>query len=394
MQHHKATGQARVRIRGKDHYLGLYGSPTAQAAYNRLIADYLSGQLSMPVASEGPLLIELMANYHAHVRRESRTQRDTPGAQVYHVATIIADLSNLYPDLPADAFGPKALRALRAIWIQRGWSRRYINQQTSRLVHMIRWAASHEMVDVSRWHALRAVPHLRKGGSHGAPDRKPVKPVPGCHVLAVLPLLRSPVRAMVALQLLTGARPEEIRIMRCGDIDFDGPGMCWLYEPGWWKLDHREHDLRRVIPLGPRAQAILRPLLRGDSSAYVFRPADAVKELCAMRRASRKSPRWPSHSSDARRRRYRGNRRRQVQATEYYRADSYRSAIKRACEKAAVPPWTPYRLRHTAATAIRRRFDLDSARAVLGHSFDAHATTEIYAERDLALAASVAREVG
>src|SRR5262245_38539081 len=38
---HKPSGQARVRICGRDVYLGRFGSPEARAAYERLLADYL-----------------------------------------------------------------------------------------------------------------------------------------------------------------------------------------------------------------------------------------------------------------------------------------------------------------------------------------------------------------
>ena len=54
--------------------------------------------------------------------------------------------------------------------------------------------------------------------------------------------------------------------------------------------------------------------------------------------------------------------------------------------------WSPNRLRHAAATAIRKEYGAEAARTVLGHSeLD---VTEIYAERDLAMAARVAAEMG
>ena len=54
--------------------------------------------------------------------------------------------------------------------------------------------------------------------------------------------------------------------------------------------------------------------------------------------------------------------------------------------------WAPNQLRHTAATELRRRFGLEVARVVLGHSeVD---TTEIYAERDFAAARAAMREIG
>ena len=34
---HKPTGQARVRIKGKDHYLGEYGTPESRERYDDLI---------------------------------------------------------------------------------------------------------------------------------------------------------------------------------------------------------------------------------------------------------------------------------------------------------------------------------------------------------------------
>ena len=49
-------------------------------------------------------------------------------------------------------------------------------------------------------------------------------------------------------------------------------------------------------------------------------------------------------------------------------------------------------LRHTAATEIRRRFGVESARTILGHSDIA--TSEIYAERDHEMASRIAAEVG
>ena len=39
--HHKPTGQARVRIKGKDFYLGKYGSPESHERYDELIAEYV-----------------------------------------------------------------------------------------------------------------------------------------------------------------------------------------------------------------------------------------------------------------------------------------------------------------------------------------------------------------
>ena len=67
-------------------------------------------------------------------------------------------------------------------------------------------------------------------------------------------------------------------------------------------------------------------------------------------------------------------------------------AIMRACKKAGVPEWSPLQLRHTAATAIRARYGLEAAKAILGHS--RVETSQIYAERDLGRAEEIMREIG
>jgi integrase len=54
--------------------------------------------------------------------------------------------------------------------------------------------------------------------------------------------------------------------------------------------------------------------------------------------------------------------------------------------------WSPNQLRHSAATEIRKRYGLEAAQVILGHS--KADVTQIYAERDLALGARVAAEVG
>ena len=55
---HKATGQAVVRIRGQDKYLGKYGTPDSYERYYRLTAELLqsegNGNIGMQVAQRTP----------------------------------------------------------------------------------------------------------------------------------------------------------------------------------------------------------------------------------------------------------------------------------------------------------------------------------------------------
>ena len=54
--------------------------------------------------------------------------------------------------------------------------------------------------------------------------------------------------------------------------------------------------------------------------------------------------------------------------------------------------WAPNQLRHNAATEIRRRFGLEAAQIILGHS--KADVTQVYAERDLAKGIEIVRSVG
>ena len=61
-------------------------------------------------------------------------------------------------------------------------------------------------------------------------------------------------------------------------------------------------------------------------------------------------------------------------------------------DRAGVERFSPNRLRHSAATRLRKEFGLDAARVVLGHR--SARVTEIYAELDLEKAREAIEEVG
>ena len=65
----------------------------------------------------------------------------------------------------------------------------------------------------------------------------------------------------------------------------------------------------------------------------------------------------------------------------------------RACKAAGVPEWTPHRLRHNAATNLRREHGIDIAQTVLGHRLGS-GITELYAEANVAKAKDVIAKIG
>ena len=57
-----------------------------------------------------------------------------------------------------------------------------------------------------------------------------------------------------------------------------------------------------------------------------------------------------------------------------------------------IPHWTPYQLRHTVGTKVRREMGVETAGATLGHKN--MSATEIYAERNQGLADQAALRFG
>jgi integrase len=145
-----------------------------------------------------------------------------------------------------------------------------------------------------------------------------------------------------------------------------------------------EHfDRRKVIRLGPKAQELLRPWLKRDPEAYCFVPAETS---AWQYRRTRRKPTSETQVEDG------GSKVLKLRPGLKYTRHSCRVAVQRACKRAGIPAWSPRQLRQTRATAIRKEFGLEAAKAVLGHTDTK--ITEIYAERDLELARKVMREIG
>lgn len=88
--------------------------------------------------------------------------------------------------------------------------------------------------------------------------------------------------------------------------------------------------------LGPKAQAVLTPLLPADPDAYLFCPARAEAERAEAernghRRAARATPPTPSQTA----RKPKGRAKAPLRA--HYPVGSYRQAIRRACKRAGTP---------------------------------------------------------
>lgn len=377
--HHKATGQARCRINGRDHYLGPYGSPESREKYEALVAEWFArnGDTSRITLTVDDLAILFMEFAEGYYRRPN----GEPTGAAANIRLALRPLVRLFGSTRIHDFGPMKLKVVRDSMIEAGHCRKHINSEIHRIKRVFKWGVENELLTATIYQALLAVASLKCGRSE-AVESTPVEPVADETVKATLPHLPTVVAAMVRLQLLTGARPGEICLLRPCDVTIQP--TVFVFRPERHKTEH--HGRERRIFIGPEGQAVLRPFLDRDSEAYCFSPAESEAERNAERKANRKSPMTPSQAA----RRPKTDRQRAPRTR--YDKNGYGRAIVRACLIAGVESWSPNQLRHTRATAIRERYGLEAAATVLGHSDTK--ITAVYAERDFVMAARIMAEVG
>lgn len=355
------SGQARIHWKGRDIYLGRFGSPESRRKYASIVGQLAAGGEIESVAAD-PTVADVVAAWSQHAqvsyRPESREPTDIAGA--------LAPALRMFGSIRAADFDARCLKSVRAAMVssswmtaaekkiraERGkqveWSVSYVNHQTCRIKTVWRWAESEGLVSAGSWERLRSLRPL--DGRDNVRRTSPRSPVEWERVEATLPRLSPVVRAMVLVQWWSGSRPGEVCRMRKDEVDTSRD--IWFFRPTRHKSKWRGDDAVRAIPL--EGQRALLPWLDAADGGYVFRP----------------------HKS-------RG---------EYYES-GYGQAIARACEKAGVAPWTPYQLRHAFKLRITRQFGLDAARAAMGQS--SLGSTNGYArQQDLETAARVAKEAG
>jgi integrase len=401
---HKASGQARVIIDGHHHYLGAHGSPESHERYARLIADHLRAQPSQrlnrnsaKLPREVLTISQLILSYWTYAKSHY-VQQGNPTKEVSGIRDALRPLRELFARTVANEFGPKSLAIVRQhmVGVQK-LARTEVNKRIGRIKRAFKWAVAEELVEPSVFHGLQALAGLRYGRSE-ARETEPVKPVADQHVDAILPFLSPQVRTMVEVQRLTGMRPCEVALMRAGDVDRSED--VWMYEPSTHKNRWRGH--RRLIPLGPRAQELLRPFLERDPEAFLFSPKEVaewrIQQQTAKAGRNRKTRIYPC---ELRRRELRKQRRRKRSRRrppgDRYDTASYRRAIEYAIQRARkagidVMHWHPNQLRHAKATELRKQHGLEAAQVVLGHA--RADVTQVYAERNVALAKEIAKQSG
>jgi len=181
---HKTTGRAVVEIDGRVFYLGPYGTEQSKAEYDRLINEWLSNGRRLPDEGGGITIVELIAAYWKHAERYYVDRDGKPTSTQHNIRSALGPVRRLYGESAARDFGPTALKAVRQVYLDKGWSLSTINDSASKVRTMFRWAVENELVPADMHQALMAVAGLRAGRSE-APQGEPVQPVPEQHVEAI-----------------------------------------------------------------------------------------------------------------------------------------------------------------------------------------------------------------
>jgi integrase len=420
----------------RDYYLGPYDSAESRQLYFRLLAEWESSDRTLPAHPDEEsrrrenqfTVSELALAYWKHCDSYYRSQESQC------IKVVLRLLTQFFGEIPAADFGPKRLRFLRDQMIRgdqkaapprEAWSRKYINHQVKRICRMFKWASGQEMLPVTVYQQLATVEGLKRGRSE-ARENAAVKPVSMDRVDAIRPYVSRQVEALIDLQLLTGARGGELFKLRRVDLQVDERSGLWTYAPLEHKNAYREKP--RTIIFGPRAQDIIKQFFEERPiTAYLFSAAEADTERRAKLHAARKTPMSCGNIPGSNRKGAP-----QRKPGDHYTRASYLYAIYHACDRAFPPPehlqpgmtedskreskaamlkrltpaqrsdlqawrsshrWHPHQLRHVAGTELRRKFGLEVAQIVLGHS-SAQITDAVYAERDMGKLLEVMKQVG
>lgn len=379
---HKATGQGYVELNGRRIYLGKLDLPETRMRYHTLVAEWEANGRSLPAPADEITIVELLDRFWIYAQGHYRKPDGTPSGELTNYRTVLSMLKELYGHTRSVDFGPRALKAVRNEMIKKGHVRHTVNKNVGRVRSIFRWAVSEELVPPSVLQALCAVAGLEYGRSEAAESER-VTPVPETHIEKIRGHVSRQVWAMVQLQLCCGARPGDVVSMR--PVDIDTTDSVWLYRPQTHKMSYRGHD--RTVYLGPRAQQIVREFLDRPLPCFLFSPREAEADRLAALHEKRKTPlscgNRPGSNRKRAPRRSKGER---------YTVNSYRRAIQRACKRVGIPSWHPHQLRHNAGTRIRKEFDIETARVVLG--LRSLPVAEVYAEINSAKARDAIEQVG
>ena len=137
---HKASGQARVTINGKTHYLGKHGTEQSKRKYRLLLADHWSppGKTPKPTQQGGQRLGDRGASDSVTVGQLAieYAKHGDDSNEWKQVQLVLKDIRATYGHLTAGEFGPIRFENYRQSLIDRQLSRGVIKRKSNYVLKM------------------------------------------------------------------------------------------------------------------------------------------------------------------------------------------------------------------------------------------------------------------
>ncbi len=351
-----------VFVDGKRIYFpGAFGSQESRTAYANFLTAFRAG-VDVAKPSVAPLTVAgLCARFLEFAKTYYRKHGRATGSFDRFAGYVVPPLLEMFHSRPANSMTRADIRAFQTALVERGLARKTINDRVGCAKHIFKWGVDYDLIEPETYARVGSLRPLEAGRS-AARETEPIQPVDDFDIKITAANASQVVADMIFVLRYSAMRPGEIFQLRWRDVDRSGP--VWVYRPAEYKTEHAKRKRPRIVPLTGGVRAVLQRYRHKKDEEPIFSPGDAARE------------RAPNST-------------RKYAAT--YNKDSFRTAIKRAAERAGVAPWSPNRLRHSAATEIRRLAGLDAAQVILGHA--SSKTTEIYAETDVAAAVAAAERV-
>lgn len=340
----KGRPYAYCYLRGKRISLGAYGSPDSWDRFQRILAAYQQEDpglanygTSVPQAAT---VGELALQYAEHIQRRhahGSLCKDRMEKSVFAMKVLTRSCLG-FAGIPAERFGPKALKSIQEHLIEgrsprtgKLFARTYINQTIDDIRRGFRWAVSEELVSGNVLERLKAVSGLRAGQARETEARQPVSPALVEATAVHLEADGHPgIAGALRFMRWTGCRPDEVCRLQLGSIE----GIN-SQNPMARLRDHKTRKktgMDRQIQLGQQALAIV-------LTAMQSRELELERRLFLS------------------------------QTGKPLTRGSIYQAVARTCKRHDLERWTPYQLRHLAATEMLESTGSEVvAAAALGHS--------------------------
>lgn len=347
---HKARNLAYVTIGGREHYLGRAHSPESHAAYHEIVGALRAGE---PVPERrtqkaSAITVAEVAElwYLSVLERNGKRHQAT-----YEAAYAARALNQDHATARASEFGPKAFKVIRDRLAREGRSRQWVNRMMNAIRRCFRWAVGEELVSSERLQALKAVDGLRHGTAPETPPRQAADPEAVNAVLHWLGANGQPgAAALIRFLRATACRPSEACNAQWQDFTLSGE------KPRFQPQQHKtaRHGIEREVPLNINALEAVQSQMRiGNVNGAVFLNT----------------------------------------AGKPFTANSILLAVRRGIAATGCANWSPYSLRHLAATtALARTGSEAAAAALLGHT-PRSTIIQRYSRDRTALAAKAAKAI-